>query len=342
MTARAPRPAVAFVSPVAVYGDLRERLAPHVELVDLSSVTQDELAAHTAQVDVLLHYPRLSVDAAVLGAAPRLRAVMAPGAGFDGIDVGAAASSGVLVTHHAGGNAEAVAEHTMGLLLSLFKRITEGDRLLRAGTAPLAGTMVNHEVRGRTLGLLGLGAIGRRTADIARDGFGMRVLAHDPHLSGAPPHGLSLVPREELFSTADVVSVHVPLTEDTRGCVGAAELALMPPHAVLLNTARGEVVDQTALVDALRSGTIAGAGLDVFEGDELPRGHPLLSMENVVLTPHSAGVTAEALSAQAARQAQAVLDVLRGQVPTGVRIIDPSALVGYRARFQGNVGGARA
>jgi lactate dehydrogenase-like 2-hydroxyacid dehydrogenase len=316
-----------------MYGDLRQRLSSHVDLVDLTGTTQADLAADLAQVDVLLHYPRLTVGPEILAATPRLRAVLAPGAGYDGIDVGAAARLGILVTHHPGHNAGAVAEHAVGLLLSLFKRITEGDRLLRAGTAPLAGTMVNHQVHGRTLGLLGLGAIGRRTAAIARFGLGMQVIAHDPYAT-TPPDGVTLVPREELFATADAVSVHVPLTDETRGSVGAAEIALMPRHAVLLNTARGEVVDQPALVAALLSGAIAGAGLDVFEGDELPEGHPLLSMDSVVLTPHSAGVTVETLAAQAARQAQAVLAVLRGDVPTEVRVIDTSAVDGFLARFR--------
>ena len=180
---------------------------------------------------MVLHHPRVPLTADVVAAGDRLRAVFAPGAGYDGIPISTATEVGVLVTNQAGCNAEAVAEHSIGLLLAVAKRIAEGDRQIRSPRGWRTAMFLNHEIRGLTMGLVGFGAIARRLADIARQGFGMPVLAFDPYVVGAVD-GVELCGLDDLLRRSDVVSVHVPLTDETRGLLGApaARLAAADGH----------------------------------------------------------------------------------------------------------------
>ncbi|MBD8584158.1 hydroxyacid dehydrogenase [Frigoribacterium sp. CFBP 8766] len=247
---------------------------------------------------VLLRTAR--VDGAMMREAPRLRIVARHGVGLDTVDVAAAAELGVEVTTTPAANSRSVAELAVALLMITRRGL--GPALASAGGDAGAGveraSMTGRELAGATLGLLGYGRIAQLVAGIARDGLGMRVVAHDPHLddeaireAGAEPAGL-----DDLLRASDALSVHVPLTDATRGLLSARELALLPAGAVVVNTSRGGIVDEEALVSALESGHLAGAGLDVTSVEPLPGDHSLRHRPDVVLTPHVGGQTREAMS----------------------------------------------
>jgi glyoxylate reductase len=232
---------------------------------------------------------RERIDEGILSRAPHLRAVANYGVGADQFDQEAMERRGVALVRPVGANAEAVADHTIGLLVALRHRMIEGDRLVRAGGFE---ELMGEDVFGSTLGIVGLGAIGRAVARRAR-AFRMDVLYHQRHAASPELEeelGARRVSLDELLRESDVVSLHCPLTSETRSLIGRRELELMGPRAVLLNLARGAVCDEAALVEALASGRIAGAGLDVFaEEPDVPEG--LRRLDNVVLTPHTADAT---------------------------------------------------
>ncbi len=239
---------------------------------------------------VVLMRERTPVDARLLARLPRLRLLVTTGARNASVDVAAAAARGVMVCGTPGSGTTTV-ELTWGLVLSLLRHLPAEDAALRRGEWQ---TTLGRGLAGRTLGVLGLGRLGSRTAAVGR-AFGMDVIAWSPHLTDerAEAAGVRRVERAELFRRSDVLSVHVVLSERTRGLVGPAELALMKPSAVLVNTSRGPVVDTPALVAALHAGRLAGAGLDVYDVEPLPADHPLREAPNTVLTPHLGFVTEE-------------------------------------------------
>jgi len=236
--------------------------------------------------------------------------------GVDNVDVATATELGIYVVNTPQANAESVAEHALGLMIALSKRIVEGDRALRAGNWDARHTLIGRELRGRILGVIGCGRIGSRVAHMAHAAFDMRVLYHDvvaqPELEAKV--GAERVEIEELLRRADCVTLHVPLTPATRGLISERELALMKPTALLINTSRGAVVNEVALVEALRGGEIAGAGLDVYSMEPLSADSQLLSMQNVLLTPHMAAHTEEALR-NMSMVAKDVIAVLEGREP---------------------------
>ena len=252
------------------------------------------------------------VTARVLAAAPRLRVVCATGVGYDHIDVEAASASGVTVCISAGSNHQAVAELTLGLMVALARQVAYGDRLLRGGGWE---RLVGPELWGKTLGIVGLGRVGKSVALLAR-AFGMRVVATDvvlDHTFGST-HAVDYVPLPKLLRTGDFVSLHCPLTPSTRGLMNERTLGLMKPGAYLINTSRGPVVEEEALVQALRSKQIAGAALDVFEA-EPHIGAKLREEPRVILTPHVGGSSDEALERMMELALLNVTQVLDGAVP---------------------------
>jgi phosphoglycerate dehydrogenase-like enzyme len=324
---------IGFSSEISLMGGLRQTVETEAELIDLSRLPSGELSEMIHSVDILLGG---GVQKELFDKADQLRAIMATGAGYNGIDVDACTARGVLVTNQAGGNAISVAEHAMGLLLSLRKRICEADRAVRRGTlkrGPQALHFLNHEISGGTLGIIGYGAIGRALARMAKHGFGMAILAHDPFVAADPDGLAEMVAVDTLLETADVVSLNVPLTATTSNMITFDELRSMRPTAVIINTSRGGIVDQEALVKALQAGEIAGAGLDVFDDDYLGPGHPLAGMENVVLSPHIGGATYESLGRRAGLQAQAIMQILHGDIPTTANLINREAADRFKARF---------
>ncbi|HMN65578.1 MAG TPA: hydroxyacid dehydrogenase, partial [Burkholderiaceae bacterium] len=250
------------------------------------------LLARVAEADALIVRNRTRVDREVLAAAPRLRAVGRLGVGLDNIDVAACEAAGVAVYPATGANSLAVAEYVVATSMVLLRGAYLSSNEVAAGQWPRARMSQGRETAGKTLGLVGFGGIGRMTAKLAQ-ALGMRVLAYDPMLPpDAPAWSEAGVGRRELdalFGEVDVLSLHVPLTESTRGLVDAARLARMKPDAILVNTARGGVVDETALAAALRSGKLGGAALDVFDDEPLRAGSPLAGAPNLILTPHIGG-----------------------------------------------------
>lgn len=275
-----------------------------------------------------------SVDAVILRAetftrgmieaSPRLKIIARHGVGTDNVDIPAASDNGVWVTSTPGSNSNAVAEHVFALLLSLTRRIVPAANRVLAGTwAEGRGDLIGFELSGRTLGIVGFGAIGKRVAAIA-GGFGMRVLASDPiaKAADAAAAGVDLVELDTLYAVADIITLHAPLLARTRHMISGRELDLMKPTALVINTSRGGLVDEDALIAALTNGSIAGAALDVLEAESIDMKDPLShnsvalnEVPNLLVTPHIAGQTQEAFKEAGSRSWSEVQAVLAGADP---------------------------
>jgi len=309
VTNRLPEPAlVALRQAGEVRLDDRAGPIPRADLLGLVA---------GAEAAVTLLHDR--VDEELLEAAgPQLRCVANVAVGYDNVDIEAAAQRGIVVTNTPGVLDDATADLTIALLLAATRRVVEGDRLIRAGKPWAWGLsfMLGSGLRGKLLGIVGLGGIGRRVAERAR-AFGMEISYHQRHPAPAEVEaqlGAERLPLDQLLARADVVSLHCPLTPETRHLIGAPELAAMKPSAVLVNAARGPVVDERALAQALAAGEIAAAGLDVYEHE--PQVEPaLLELENVVLAPHLGSATVETRTAMAELAARNAISVLRGEGP---------------------------
>ncbi|PPG04497.1 hydroxyacid dehydrogenase [Pseudoclavibacter sp. RFBI5] len=283
----------------------------------------EEILAREAVDAVISRTVELSAKA--IESCPSLRVITKHGVGVGNIDVEAATRRGIPVLTTPGANAQSVAELTIALMFTAARRVSWMDAEIRQGRWSRAQD--GRQLAGATLGLVGAGQIGQRVARTAT-ATGMRVLAFDPGLGlDAPIPELTMVGTlEELLGQADVLSLHVPLNERTRGLIGAAQLALLPADAIVLNTARGEIVDEPALVDALRSGRLFAAGLDTTWSEPIEQDNPLLACPNVVITPHVGGSTPAALEAMALAAAHNVLDYLDGAIPDARSCANPTTL----------------
>jgi D-3-phosphoglycerate dehydrogenase / 2-oxoglutarate reductase len=262
------------------------------------------------------------VNEQLLAQLPQLLCVSTSGAGYDPVDVEACSRRGVLVLNQAGCNADSVAEHALGLLLSVKHRIAESDRVLRAGTSTTREALMGHQIRGLTLGLIGFGHIGQRVAALAK-AFGLHVLAYDPYIEPAllAEHGVHACTLEALLERSDVVSVHCPLNGETHYLLNAQAFARMKRGAVFITTARGGIHQEDALLAVLQSGQLSGAGLDVWQQEPPPAQHALLQLPNVVATYHTGGVTHEARYNAAAMAAEQIQHVFLAQRPA--RMVNP-------------------
>jgi D-3-phosphoglycerate dehydrogenase len=278
----------------------------------------------------------------LLSRTPNLLLISTNGAGYDTVDLDACTAAGVLVVNQAGGNREAVAEHVMAMLLCLSKRLMEIDRAMRQRLVTERRAFMGRDILGKTIGIIGLGNVGSRVAELCRGLFRMRVLAYDPYLSAEQiaARGAEKVELDDLLRAADVVSVNCPRTRETEGMLDARAFALMPPHALFITTARGGIHDEAALADALRRGRLGGAGLDVWAREPPPLDHELLTFDNVVVSQHTAGVTREARDNIARYAAEQMLDVLDGKPPS--RVLNPQVWPAYAARFERTFGFAPA
>jgi D-3-phosphoglycerate dehydrogenase len=326
-----------FMNPVAV-SILSEQ--PDIELVRLEYASDEEEnwgeigRAHGYQIQ-----PRTELrrpwfgDAALLRRCPNLLAISSTGAGYDMIDVEDCTAAGVIVVNQSGTNKEGVAEHALGLILTLSKKIAVSERAMRTVQNMERRGYAGNDIRHKTLGIIGIGNIGTRLAGICRVAFDMTVLAYDPYLTAAQiaARGGTKVELEELLRRSDYVTVHCPRTKESFGMIGAAQFAQMKPTAYFVNTARGGIHDEPALADALRQGRIAGAGLDVFLQEPPPLDHPLLHVDNVVVTPHNAGMTAESMLEMVTATARQWIDIFAGRVPP--RLVNPEAWPLYTERF---------
>lgn len=281
-----------------------------------------DIVARSAACDAILAMLTMRIDGALLDACPRVRVISNLAVGYDNIDVPAATARGVLVTNTPDVLTETTADLAFALLLGAARHIAEGDRAVRAGQwGPWAPTtMLGRDVHGATLGIVGPGRIGRAVAQRGL-GFGMRVLYHGHR--AVPDFPGTHVGMEELLSHADFVSVHVPLTDETRGMFGAAQFTRMQPHAIFVNTTRGAVVDQDALRAALIDGVIGGAALDVTTPEPLPPDDPLLQSPNLLVTPHIGSATEQTRAQMAMLAVDAVIDTLAGRRPA--HLVNPEA-----------------
>jgi D-3-phosphoglycerate dehydrogenase len=312
----------------AVLEDLRTEHEVHVGFGP-SAVRYDDVC--TTVDAVLLRAEQFTRDK--IEASPRLRIIARHGVGTNNVDLDAARENGVWVTITPGGNSRAVAEHALALMLALARRVPEAARHTREGRWTEAkDVLTGVELQGRTLGLVGFGHIGRRVAELGR-AFGMHVVVSDPAVSTKDVEAVGgrLVDLEELLQIADVLSLHAPLLPSTHHIIGPEELGRMKVGAFVVNTSRGGLIDERALVDALRSGQLAGAALDVIEGESADMRHPLAhsdlpgtELDNLILTPHVGGQTEEALRDVGDAAARCIRAVLSGRVPDNA-VVTPEA-----------------
>ena len=301
---------ILVAEPVAQEGV--ELLRAHHDVDERPGLSRTELCAILPDYDALIVRSQVQVDAELIAAATRLVVIGRAGVGVDNVDLDAATRAGIMVVNAPTGNTIAAAEHTLALLYGLARRTAPADASVRRGEWKRA-QFTGLELRGRTLGIIGLGKIGQAIADRAR-AMEMTVVGMDPFVTAeqAANHGVELVEFDELLSRADVVTVHVPLTRATQGLIDHEAIAKLKPGSIVLNVARGGVIDEAAVADALRSGHLGGAGIDVFE-HEPPTDSPLLDAPNTLLTPHLGASTAEAQILVSEEVAAQVLDVLAGR-----------------------------
>lgn len=265
-----------------------------------------------------------------------LLAISSAGAGYDMVDVEACTDAGVLLFNQSGSNAESVAQHVLAMMLTLTKKLIQSDRAMRSlGRDWTRWDYTGQELTGRSIGIVGLGHIGRRVSVLCGGLFGMRVLAYDPYISDddATACGAERLDElDQLFHAADFISINCPLTAETRGMIGDALFAGMKPGAYFISTARGGIHDEVALEAALRNGLLAGAGLDVFEVEPPPNDHPLLGFDNVLVSPHHAGITVDANVNMVDSAIEQWIDVFAGRRPA--RLINPEAWDVFAGRYQ--------
>lgn len=273
-------------------------------------------------------------DAGLLERCPGLLAVSTSGAGYDTVDAAACTAAGVLLVNQSGANADAVAEHALAMMLSLSKNIPQTDRSLRSAKRLSREHFKGRDARGRTIGVVGIGNTGRRLARMCGLGLQMKVLAYDPYLTAEEirERGATEADLATLLAQSRFVSIHCPYNDETRNLIGGRELAAMQPGSYLITTARGGVVDELALAAALESGHLAGAGVDVWNEEPPPLSHPLLTLDNVIATHHTAGITHDARENMRTWNAQQLLGILRGERPP--RLVNPDAWPRFARRFE--------
>lgn len=344
----APRPRLVverWTDPAA--GDILELSGIDIVKLDLNAPAEQGWAAlesaHGYQVATRTDVASVADGAqwlagqALIARCPTLLAVCSAGAGYDVIDVDACTRAGIAVCNNSGPGAEAVAEHALGFMLDLAKKITVSDRVLRSGPLGDRQSLRGSQLLGKALGVVGLGAIGGRLVELCAP-LAMEVLVFDPYLddAAARTRGVQRVSLGELLERSDFVQVTCPLTRETRGLIGRTQFAAMKPTAFFITTARGPVHDEAALFDALVNGRIAGAGLDVFHEEPPRQDNPVLRLDNVVATPHTAGITVEAARDIAVATATQWQTIFEGRIPP--RLLNPDVWPRYCDRFHDILG----
>lgn len=309
-----PQPIEAEASVLLENADCNLILAPDPTFESVSPLMKD------AQGIVLR--TGIKITRELLEYADDLYVISRTGGGLDNVDVEAATDKNIIVTSNLGVNTSSVVEHALSLMLAVIKQLPLMDRSVRNDQFGVRYKNFPRDLKEKKLGLMGFGRIGSDLAKACQDIFQMNIIAYDPFLPDAVKkkygNQIRFVDLKTLFSEVDVLSIHVPLTADTRHIVGKQEISRMKPDAVIINTARGPVIDETALVQALIEERIGGAGLDVFEQEPVARDNPLLKLDNVILTPHTAALTRECVIRMATEAAQCVIDVLDGKIPKNV------------------------
>jgi len=293
-------------------------LKQHATVVEMYGSSVDGLRRELAKASAAIVSAQFPIRRHEIGLAQRIEVIGRPGAGVDSVDVASATEAGIPIVFTPTGPTKSVAEHVVCLMLMLAKQIQTAVGALREGDFAVRSRLVGIELEGKTLGIVGIGNIGSRVAEICRLGLGMRILAYDPYVAESQITAVGLSPCTsllELMSESDFVSVHTPLVPETRGLIGEPEIGAMKPTAYVINTSRGPVVDEAALIRALREGRIAGAGLDVYDPEPPRPDNPLLFMSNVVATPHMSSFTDEGRARMGIGVVSQVLQVLRGERP---------------------------
>ncbi len=314
------KPTVFLSQPMHQDGiNLLKMHADVIEGVHHPVASDAEIEAALAKSDAVV-IRSMPLTSARMDKAPHLKVVAKHGAGMDSIDIPAATERGIVVANSGDANAFAVAQHAVALMLAVQRDVLNVDRIVRAGGYQQREKMASslRDLWEMTVGLVGLGNIGRHAAHMVGKGFNAKVLAFDPMMSADTMQALGIEKMDalpDLLGRADIVSLHLPLNEKTRHLIGAAELAAMKPTAVIVNTSRGGIIDEAALIEALKAGRIKGAGLDVFEQEPPPSDHPLFALGNVILSPHIGGGSAIARSKTSLAAANAALSVLSGRKP---------------------------
>jgi glyoxylate reductase/D-3-phosphoglycerate dehydrogenase len=319
MNARSETSRIVLVTPPDAHALAREMAPAGFELV-ITAPNRADYADALGGAEYLVGFVDMLVKEGLYRAAPRLKLIQLLSAGYDRADIAAARQAGVPISNNGGANAVAVSEHALLLMLAVSRSLVWQHDSVAAGRWRGNNTPRIHELRGKTLGIIGLGTIGKKTARLAA-AFGLHLQYYDiARLSEDAEDALGVRFRlfSEILRTSDIVSLHVPLNDTTRHMLGAAELGLMKPTAILVNTARGPVVDEVALHAALSSGRLAGAGLDVFAEEPPPPNHPLFTLDNVVLTAHLAGPTWESNTSRLRNAFDNVQRVARGEPPLWV------------------------
>lgn len=320
---------ILIVDPIDPSGEAH--LREHTEVTLLDEASQDEIRRAARGADALITRSRVPDD--IFDAAPSLRAGMVHGTGTDLIPLEAATAHGVAVGHLPGGNAQSVAEYCIMAILMLARNVTAITSAVRAGPWDAARRLGAHahEISGLTAGLVGVGGIGSRVAKMLRNGFGMRVLGYQRRFDRIPPEA-EPADLDHVVAESDVIVISCPLTPQTLRLFDATRLARMKPTAWLINVGRGPVIEEAALVAALRERRIGGAMLDVYEQYRLEPGHPYFSLDNVVLTPHLAGMTKESRRRMGRQAAEDTLRMLAGERPT--HFANPEVWDRFTARFK--------
>ena len=330
-----------LVMPTVLIGaePIRHNPGPFRTLLETNGfeVIDPTVPAKLSEADLLHYLPDCDAviaggetySARIIEACPKLRGIARTGVGYDAVDLAAATRRKIAVTITPGANQESVAESVFAMLLALTRDLIQHDRVIRSGGWDR--TLLPRPLRGRTMGILGLGRIGRAVATRAI-AFGMKVMACDPvgdHEAFNARHGVKAVEFDELLAGSDVVSLHLPLVEETRGLFNKSVFARMKPGAILINTARGGLIVEPDLVEALTSGHLAGAGLDVFDREPPPKEHPLWTLPNVVLAPHMAGIDELAMADMAEMAARCLVDLHQNRWPSEC-VVNPEVEAGWK------------
>ena len=298
-------------------------IGPSVNYPD-KGYTEEELIRFGNEFDGIIGMAREKFPRKVLEASKRLKVYSKYGIGVDHVDVKAATDNGIIVSNATGVNSIAVAEYTITLMLGVLKKVCHNDKLIRNG-GWREESSIGVELSNKTIGLVGLGAIGKQVVKRMR-GWDDKILAFDPYVSPetAAQLGVNIVDWETLFTSSDVISLHIPLTPETKGIVSEKEFNMMKNSSIIINTTRGKTIDEKALIKALQTRQISGAGLDVFDKEPINSDNPLLSMDNVILAPHTAGWSDEALKGIAKQAARNCIQALSGEKPDFV--VNPQVL----------------
>lgn len=285
-----------------------------VEPLILSYFNVETIKKMVADVEGIILRTNIKITRDIIDAAPNLKVISRTGAGVDNVDVTAATKKGILVCHAPGVNSISVAEHALALMMAMAKQLKAVDKAVHQDNWKIRYASKAVDLDGKILGLVGIGHIGSLLAQKCRLAFNMKVIAYDPYVKEAEEIKLCLS-LDQLFSQSDFISIHVPYTKETHHLVNTRLLSLMKLDSYLINTSRGAVVDEKALIEALKNASIAGAGLDVFEKEPPSPDNPLLKLNNVITTPHSAGLNRDCERKLAIEAAQAVIDFLEGRQP---------------------------